>query len=157
MTFWDGTQWVNQTQTQTDAPRHRTLRRFSGAALEGGLITVLVFGLIAGSALARGGHAGTTGHGGSSVSISVPNGVFGGTTTPTVSVPGAWVYNACSQSGRVVGQEWVQTDGAGHATLHLGPSMLWPSGSATCTAQAGTWNSKGSWVTEGSTTFSVSG
>jgi hypothetical protein len=103
---------------------------------------------------AKGGRTGG-GHGGSSATITVPDGVFGGTTTATVSNPGLWVYNACSKGGAVVGQQWAITDTAGKAVLYLGPTALWTSGGASCVAQVGSWSNKGTWVSQGSTTFSV--
>jgi hypothetical protein len=113
-----------------------------------------MFGLIAGTAFAaRGGRGG--GGAGTSASISVPNGTFGGTTTASVSQPGSWVYNACSRGGTVVSQQWAQTDSAGKAVLYLGPTMVWASGSATCVAQVGGWSNKGTFSAQGSTTFSV--
>jgi hypothetical protein len=157
MSYWDGTQWV------ADAPaeaairaRPSRVRHVMGAVAEGGLIALLSFGLIAGTTFAaKGGHVTT--HGGSSTSISVPDGTFGGTTTATVGSPGMSVYDACSQNGIVVSQQWVPTDGAGQAVLQLGPTMMWTGGSATCIAQVGTWSSKGRWVVQGSTTFNVAG
>lgn len=99
---------------------------------------------------ARGG-----GRAGTAAQISVPDGVFGGTTTASVSQAGLWVYNACSKSGKVVSQQWAITDTAGKAVLYLGPTSLWTSGGASCVAQAGSWSRKGTWVSQGSTTFSV--
>ncbi len=156
MTFWDGSRWVRATPSSPPPVRRKATRHIAAAIAEAGLVTCLVFGLIAGTAFAARGGKGAGGHAGASGTITVPGGVFGGTTTATVSQPGLWVYNACSKSGNVVSQQWAITDSAGRAVLYLGPTMLSKSGSATCVAQAGTWSSKGTWVSQGSAGFNVS-
>jgi hypothetical protein len=157
MTFWDGSQWVRATPDSPPPVRHKAARHVGAAIAEAGLVACLVFGLIAGTTFAARGGKGAGGHAGTSATITVPNGVFGGTTTASVSQPGLWVYNACSKGGAVVSQQWTATDSTGKAVLFLGPSMSWTGGSATCVAQAGSWSNKASWVSQGSTTFSVSG
>jgi hypothetical protein len=157
MTFWDGSQWVRATPDTPPRVGHKATRHIAAAIAEAGLVACLIFGLIAGSAFAARGGKGGGSHAGTSASIRVPDGAFGGTTTATVSQPGLWVYNACSKGGTVVSQQWTATDSAGKAVLFLGPTMSWSSGSATCIAQAGSWSNKGSWVNQGSTTFGVSG
>ena len=79
MSFWDGSRWV------ADLPaRHSRApgiaRRLVGATAEAGLISVLIFGLIASSAFAAkgGGNNGTGGHG--------HHGGGGGGYTATVAV-----------------------------------------------------------------------
>ena len=124
--FWDGTQWVHDAPAAP--PRRRPVRHVLGAVAEAGLITVLTFGLVAGSAFAaKGGtHSGNGGH--TSITISVPDGAFASTVQATVSSPGLWVSAGCSQSGTVVYREVVQTDADGHATLNLGPTSWWSGG-----------------------------
>lgn len=57
MTYWNGAGW--EADRPADPPRRRRGRRFLGAAAEAGLITLLIFGLIAGTALgAKGGKVG---------------------------------------------------------------------------------------------------
>jgi hypothetical protein len=56
--FWDGTSWVPDVPATT-ALRPRRTRRILGAATEAGIITLLIFGLIAGTTLAaKGGNSG---------------------------------------------------------------------------------------------------
>jgi hypothetical protein len=155
MSFWDGSQWVADSPPgRADAPRHPLVSHILAAVTEGGLIALLGFGLIAGTAFAaKGGHTNT--HGGTTATVTVPDGVFGGTTT-AVTTPGLWVYAACSQNGTVVYKAYVQTDATGDAVLTLGPTPMWTSGAAACTAQAGSFSSTGAWRSQASTTFNVS-
>jgi hypothetical protein len=160
MTFWDGTRWVPDPQLSPPRPRHRVARHVFGAAAEGALITALVFGFIAGSAFAaKGGNGATHTNGGhkNAVTISVPDGVFASAVQGTVSSPGLWVHATCTQSGATVYAQWVQTDGNGKATLTLGPTPMWAGGSASCSAEAGTWSSNGRWSVQATTGFDVSG
>ena len=62
MTYWNGSGW--EAERPADPTRPRRGRRFLGAATEAGLITLLMFGLIAGSALAAPGSNGGGGKGG---------------------------------------------------------------------------------------------
>lgn len=56
MAYWNGTDWVPDTAA---APRRQTrFPRLLGAATEAGLITLLLFGLIAGTTLAAAGGGG---------------------------------------------------------------------------------------------------
>lgn len=159
MSFWDGTRWVaDMPAARSRAPR--IARRLLGATAEAGLITALIFGLIAGSAFAAKGGNGTNPHGGggTSATISVPDGVYATTDTATVSPAGLWVKASCFQNGSMVYGQYVQSDANGHATLQLGPTSWWSGGSATCTAEAGGWSARsGQWVSQGSTAFNVSG
>ena len=72
MSYWDGSQWVAE---KTAAPSRAPgiARRLLGATAEAGLITALIFGLIAGSAFAaKGGNNSPKGGGGGSTSFSGP-------------------------------------------------------------------------------------
>lgn len=61
MAYWDGTSWVPDTAN----PSRRTrFPRLLGAATEAGLITLLLFGLLAGTTLAAAGGRGDGGGGG---------------------------------------------------------------------------------------------
>jgi len=62
MTYWNGSGW--EADRPATPPRPKRGRRFLGAATEAGLITLLMFGLIAGTALAAKGGNGNGGNGG---------------------------------------------------------------------------------------------
>lgn len=159
MSFWDGSKWTPDTAHRAaSAPRHGRLRHVLEVVAEGGMVAVLGIGLIAGTAMAaKGGH--NTTHGGTSAAISVPDGVFGATTTATVSSAGsgATALANCYQGGLLVYAQYVSVDASGHATFQLGPTPMWASGSASCTAEVGAFSQTGRWQTLASTTFSVSG
>ena len=157
MSFWDGTRWVaDMPAARSRAPR--IARRLLGATAEAGLITALIFGLIAGSAGAGGAGACVVHFADGHATISVPDGVYATTDTATVSPAGLWVKASCFQNGSMVYGQYVQSDANGHATLQLGPTSWWSGGSATCTAEAGGWSARsGQWVSQGSTAFNVSG
>ncbi|HZV25611.1 MAG TPA: hypothetical protein VFG00_04895 [Acidothermaceae bacterium] len=108
---------------------------------------------------AKGGKSGTGGSGGTSgVAITVPNGVFGGVTTASVTgASGLWVRAACSAFSGGAMVTWVATDSSGSAVIQLGPTPTWSSGGASCSAQAGSFDARGNWNVAASTTFSVSG
>jgi len=72
MSFWDGTRWVAEVPA---APSRASgiARRLLGATAEAGLITVLIFGLIAGSAFAaKGGNAAKPGGGSGTTTFNGP-------------------------------------------------------------------------------------
>ena len=99
---------------------------------------------------ARGGRAALANGGG----LSIPDGVFGGTTTATVTGGGTWVNVSCqSATGGLV--SWTAADGNGNATIQLGPTPTWSSGGASCGARAGSFDNNGNFVTGASITFSV--
>ena len=124
------------------------MRKLMSVALAGVLLLTL-----GGTAFAAkgGSHAGAT----SSGSIVVPDGFFGGTTAATVNGSASWVHASCSQFGMEVYGQYVAVSG-GSATFTLGPTPLWPSGAASCTADAGDWSANGRWQSAYSTTFSTS-
>ena len=131
------------------------------AALEGVLIATLVVGLMAGTTFAAKPAAGSGGHHGggttSGATIVVPAGVFAQTDNATVTPAGLWVYASCSQGGKQVYAQYVLSNSTGVATLTLGPTSFWSSGSASCYANAGSFSVTGQWSTAATTTFSVSG
>lgn len=148
-----------------DANRHptaaaRSARPNLAAAAVIAALTLAIL-LPAYSFAAKGGNGGnphqSNGTNKDPVTISVPDGVFAGTVVATVSSPGLTVHATCSQWGWTVYEQYVQTDGTGAATLTLGPTPLWPGGSASCTAEAGSWSSHGRWVVDATTDFAVSG
>jgi hypothetical protein len=144
-----------------------TLRHGLGAAAEAAVVVAIALALVFGAAVltrtdpagaadvyaARGGN----GHGGGS--ITVPDGVFAGTTIATVNPggSGAWARAQCYQDGTLVYAQYVEADSTNQATFSLGPTPLWTGGSATCTAEEGYWGSSGRWRTVAETTFDVSG
>lgn len=105
--------------------------------------------------LAGTGEAAARGKTASTVAISVPDGVFGGTTTASTKA-GMWVHVTCFVNGTVGMSTWNTTDGTGHATFGLGPTASWTSGGASCTAEVGSFNSRSKFVAAGSTSFKVS-
>lgn len=96
---------------------------------------------------------------GRSGSITVPDGVFGGTTTATLNPGGSgvWAHAECFQAGKRVYAEYVKADSLNEATFRLGPTPNWSSGPADCTAEEGTWARNGRWRVVADTTFHVSG
>lgn len=83
MTYWNGHRWLADEPTPATPRRHG--RRFAGAALEASLITLLMFGLIAGTTLAAKGGNGNSPH--RSVSTCTVDGsVVTGTQLPTDEV-----------------------------------------------------------------------
>ncbi len=85
MTYWDGNRWVPEGPPQPRAARRRIGRRLLGASTEAALITLLIFGLIAGNTLAARGGNGASPH--RSVSICTVDGnVVTGTALPTDQV-----------------------------------------------------------------------
>jgi hypothetical protein len=105
MTFWDGTQWVPEDQPPPRR-RFRLAGRLGGAAVEGGLITLLIFGLIAGSAFAaKGGngshHGGGAGTAAGSCSVAPDPVAVGSTYTVNGTNLGADVVVIIMVSDRV--------------------------------------------------------
>ena len=139
------------------------VRHISGVGLQAliivGIVATLLLALspvfkpaediagIAGVSAAR-----TTGH------ITVPDGVFAGTTTATLNPGGdtAWAYVECFQNGTLVYQQYLKGNLSNEATFSLGPTPLWSSGAANCTAEEGYWGKNMHWRTLAATTFSVS-
>ena len=135
--------------------RIRSVLSHSTQALaEGALISLLVVGLLAGSALAAkpvpGGLSGS--------SFRVDDGVFATTTVAHKGSSSAtWVHAKCYQGGTLVFEQWRSYLADGTTTLSLGPTPMWSSGSATCTAEEGYYARLTRWRLSGSTTFNVSG
>jgi hypothetical protein len=115
MSFWNGHRWEAQSPpAAADTPREGRVKRLGAAALEGALITALVFGLIAGTAFAgKGGRGGSGPTGGGTISLaplvvdSNGNGTanWGDTVTFNISTTATstpWVNVQCSQGGALV-------------------------------------------------------
>jgi hypothetical protein len=105
---------------------------------------------------ARGGNGGAGGGG----VLTVPDGVFAGTSTATANPgdDGTWVMAECYQNGSVAYRQYVKVDPITHqATLTLGPTPSWSSGAASCIAEEGIWSKGSRWRVLATTTFEVSG
>ena len=129
-----------------------------------GLQALLIVGIVAALLLALSpmfrpaeGLAGINGaNARGSVVIAVPDGRFAGTTAATLSSGSAvWALAECYQGGTLVYGQYVKAS-SNTATFTLGPTPLWKSGPADCTAEAGGWGSNGRWRAVASTTFHVS-
>ncbi len=149
MSYWDGSHWVADAPAAVSRPRS-IARRLLGATAEAGLISVLIFGLIASSAFAgKGGNGSRPGGGGSGGGTLVlkmvrdananatPNWndviTFDVSTTAT-SQP--YVLVNCSQGG-----SGVYTASAGFFAAYPWPatytlaSSWWTAGEADCVAK----------------------
>ncbi|HEX5590801.1 MAG TPA: hypothetical protein VFX65_10975 [Candidatus Limnocylindrales bacterium] len=138
-------------------------RRTAGVTVEGLLVLGTIAALVlAGAVATRGepGGAASAFAGRYSGVITVPDGVFAGTTTATANpgTEGTWAMAECSQDGTVVYRQYVKVDPVTHqATFTLGPTPLWSGGAASCRAEEGTWFKGSRWRVQASTTFNVSG
>lgn len=155
MTYWDGNRWRSDAPEPTPA-RHRPLRRLFGATSEALLISMLVFGLIAGTALAAKGGGGKGPGGGDRGSLSLvmvedtngdglPNHgeelTFDVTTTATDK---PYVSVRCYQGASFVYDGWAGFfPGAWFGTTFTMSSTTWVSGDADCTARLVMWGSNG--------------
>jgi hypothetical protein len=89
MTYWGGTRWVPDAPAPA-SPSIRPARRLAGAAIEGGLITLLLFGLIAGSTFAA---KGGNGHGGGNHAAPATTCTVDGATVSASGLPTGEVLN----------------------------------------------------------------
>ena len=138
-------------------------RHTAGVAIEGLVILATIVALIVAMTVVASGEPGGADPalaGRNSGTITVPDGVFAGTTTATANPgdAGTWVMAECFQGGTVVYRQYVKVDPATHqATLTLGPTPSWSGGAASCRAEEGTWFKGSRWRTVATTTFEVSG
>ena len=146
------------------ATRH-AFGALSEALIIAAIIGALVFGhaVVSGASplgandafAARGGN----GRGGGNTTggtLSVPDGVFGGTTTATANPGGdAWVKARCFQNGTLVYYQSDRVDLNNQVVLTLGPTPLWSAGGACGTAEEGYYTSNWAWRTLATTTFRV--
>ena len=103
MTYWNGSGW--EAERAADPPRPRRWRRLLGAATEAGLITLLMFGLIAGSALAaKGGNGGKPNR--EATTCQIDGNVVSATGLPTYEVINFMVTAANATTGWVLGITW---------------------------------------------------
>jgi hypothetical protein len=166
MSYWNGTYWSSDPPAATKPPKRS--RRLLGAALEASLIVLLMFGLIAGTALAakgdgnRGG-GGKPGGGTGSLTMVPMDGAteahFGARVTfevSTTATPYPYVHLMCYQNGALVGEgrQGFFPTALGNEWFSLGPTPSWQGGAAECTANLEQSTKRG-WSVLGSTQFSV--
>ena len=137
-----------------------TMRHVGLVALEALLVAVLVWiaaMTLAGATQSDSGIAGAANAGRVSANLTVPDGVFGGTTVAHANPggPGTWVHATCMRGGAVAMVQWVRVDADNHATLVLGPTPSWLSGGASCTAEEGYFGSNSRWRVQDTATFTV--
>jgi hypothetical protein len=156
MAYWNGTGW--EAEPPTTPRRPKRARRLLGAATEGGLITLLMFGLIAGTTVAaRGG-------GGSSLSLvtldstdGVPH--HGQRVTFDVSTSATdkpYVNVRCYQDGTHVYDAWAGFfDSAWFGQEFTLESNMWVGGGADCDARLVMWGKNGRERTLASISFWV--
>jgi hypothetical protein len=138
-------------------------RRTAGVTVEGLLILGTIAALVLAGTVAMRGEPGGASNalaGRNNGMITVPDGVFAGTTTATANPgdAGTWVKAECFQNGTIVYRQYVQIDPATHqATLTLGPTPSWSGGAASCRAEEGIWFKGSRWRVLATTTFEVSG
>ena len=151
------------------ATRH-AFGALSEALIIAAIIGALVFGyaVVSGASplgandtfAARGGNGNGPGGGGggTSGSITVLDGIFGGTTTATVNPggEGTRVHTICFNDGGTAMESYVGVDANNQATITLGPTPSWSSGPATCVAEEGYWSNT-RWRAVAETSFFVSG
>ena len=103
MTYWNGSGW--EAERPADSPRPRRGRRLLGAATEAGLITLLMFGLIAGTTLAaKGGNGGKPNR--AATTCQIDGNVVSATGLPTYEVINFMVTDAHGTTGWVLGITW---------------------------------------------------
>jgi len=160
MSFWDGNRWMRDVPADTTPSPPPRRRRFIGAAAEALLITALIFGLIAGTALAaKGGNGGgkgggnkPNGDGSSSLSLMMvdPNDAVANRgdkvtfAVATTATEKPWVALKCYQDG-----VWVYVASHGFFDTYLWEpnftlsSSAWTDGAADCNAELYTVTSNG--------------
>ena len=105
MTDWDGERWIPAGAPAQKAPRWSIGARILGATAEAGLITLLVFGLIASTTFAaKGGNGGKPQP---AVSTCVVDGnVVRSTSLPTDEIVNFMVTDGSGTTGWVLGLTW---------------------------------------------------
>lgn len=105
MTFWDGSRWIPDEPANPGATRTGIRRRLLGASAEAALITLLMFGLIAGTTLAaKGGNGGNPNR--EAAICQVDGDVVSATGLPTYEVINFMVTDATGTTGWVLGITW---------------------------------------------------
>ena len=170
MSYWDGSQWVADVPVAAERTR-RVARRLLGATAEAGVISVLIVGLIASSALAAkgGGGAKPNGGGGSTtftgpVMVSDANGngapnymdeiTFNVSTNATTQPE---VGLRCYQGSAFVEDAYVSyfNSWLSPTYFQLGSSYWDPTLAAGCTARLFYYNKRGGEIVLGTISFPV--
>ena len=103
MNYWDGRRWLPDAPASSHRRRHGG--RFFGAAAEASLITLLMFGLIAGTTFAaRGGNGGNPNR--AVATCQIDGNVVSATGLPTDEVINFMVTQGGETSGWVLGITW---------------------------------------------------
>jgi len=162
MTYWNGSGWEAH---RPATPRPKRGGRFLGAATEAGLITLLMFGLIAGTALAaKGGSPGGKGRDSGSLALVVLDGApaphHGGRITfnVTTTVDRPFVGLRCWQQ-----ETWIYDSYVGYfddymfdRTWFVLDSPAWsPSIETSCTARLFSYDKRGRQDVLGTLDFNV--
>ena len=105
MTYWDGNRWIPDEPATPTPARTGAGRRLLGAGTEALLITLLMFGLIAGTTLAaKGGNGGNPNR--EATACQVDGNVVSTTGLPTYEVINFMVTDASGTTGWVLGITW---------------------------------------------------
>ena len=137
-------------------------RHATGAVLESLILAALIVALllsIAPFVTSEGSVPGVGTANAAKYWLEVNDGAFATTTQAEVygDRTDYWVKAKCFQNGNLVYYEVVTADASGHATLTLGPTPNWASGSADCAAEAGYHGRNLRWHRVATTTFAVAG
>ena len=132
MTYWDGNRWIPEPAKGTTP--HAGIRwRLLGASTEAALITLLMFGLIAGTTLAAKGGGGN--HSGAAATCQVDRSVVSATGLPTSEVINFMVTDGNGKTGWALGMTWEGTwsldvpERSGPTTYEFVSRTYGPSGS----------------------------
>ncbi|MEW5990760.1 MAG: hypothetical protein AB1736_05355 [Chloroflexota bacterium] len=119
------------------------------------LTRAIVLASLTGALIVGTTFAGKPGGSGTTSSFRVDDGRFAATTT-AYRGSGTWVHAKCFQNGTVVYEQFVKYGTSGTATLTLGPTPMWQSGSATCVGEDGWWQHGTRWRVTATDAFSAS-
>ena len=146
MSYWNGTRWIPDAPRRGSEPAHTSRAADRIATLLMVMLVPALLVVMTGSVVA-----------GKPGSITVPDGVYGGTTVASVNPGGSgvWVFGSCSQNGTVVWTQYSRPDANNQAVLGLGPTQLWTGGPANCSAEEGYFAHSGHWRSLAATTFNV--
>lgn len=152
MSFWNGTSWVQEGPATAVRARSRS-RRFMSAAAEASLITMLTFGLVAGTTLAAKGGNGGGGRQSGTIALVVLDGADGtanhgervGFDVATTATDRPFVGVRCWQ-----GSQWVLDGYTGYFDSYMFDpwvtldSPYWTSGApADCSARLFSYDKRG--------------
>jgi hypothetical protein len=105
MTYWNGDRWIPDEPTTPTAARSPAGRRLLGASTEAALITLLMFGLIAGTTIAaKGGNGGNPNR--DAVTCQIDGNVVSTSGLPTYEVINFMVTDSSGTTGWVLGITW---------------------------------------------------